>query len=104
MMVRLEKLVAGRVKLIMERDDNVKTLASTGEQLSREEVDARHSSRGVPEEEVEEEGVSAKTKEKLNLSVMLFFIIFLFKNKLVNRKYNIICIEYKNNQFNKHIN
>ena len=42
----------------MERDHNIKTLASTGEQLSREKVVARHCTRGesrkdhiIPDEE-----------------------------------------------------
>ena len=69
-MLRLEELVAKGEKMVVRADPTVKTLASTGEQLSREQVAARHSNRGirrkdhiVPLGEIEEECFRRKRRK-----------------------------------------
>ena len=69
-MLRLQELVAKGDKMAVRTDPTVKILASTGEQLLREQVAARHSNRGirrkdhiVPLEEIEEEGSRRKRRK-----------------------------------------
>ena len=46
-MLRLQELVAKGDKMAVRTDPTVKILASTGEQLLREQVAARHSNQGI---------------------------------------------------------